>query len=673
MKRVEVTSSTRSSPSRTSASSAGRNRTFFRRAPPPLASSSTTSFPMLWRVRSYRSPGLPRPATSQAIAGSYSPPSPSAGASSEGPSPSATSAASSSSAGASGASSPGSVRSASTRSAAGGITEMTGVSAGVRKVTPFGTAMSPTRSMSPISIEETSAGITSGRSFGRHSISISRRWCSITPPALIPGASPTSCTSTASVIRSSRRTARKSMWMKRPWMWSRWISRGIARCVWPSTFRSTNLPPPPAVWNRCRRSLPEMLSFTGSMPWPYRMPGTRPLARRRRAAPLPVSARSSAVRVVSMLVRTSRDRRERDDGSGRRLGSPRRRLDLVRAAEDLRDRGVFEHGAERAGDQRSDRKHAQLRELLLLGDRDRVGHDHLVDRRLLEVLSRLPREQRVRRAGEARPGPHRGERLHALGQGRGRVDHVVDEHARAAVDLADHRHLLDLVRLGPRTPLVQEREVGVQVLAELLGGLDPAGVGSDDHDVVAVQPERVLQVAGQQRERREVVERSVEEPLDLPAVQVDRHDAVRPGGAEQVRDELRADRLAGHGLLVLTGVAVVRHHRGDPLGARALHGVDHDQLFDDRLVHGLVMGLHDEHVGAAYRLLGTEVDLARREASDLPLTDRDAEVVGDLARERRMDGARVEHHPLLGHDLHAQRLLVFLVPWRRCSASLRSR
>ena len=55
------------------------------------------------------------------------------------------------------------------------MTEMTGVSAAVRNVTPRGTVMSPTRSMSPISIAEMSAGITSGTSFGRHSISISRR------------------------------------------------------------------------------------------------------------------------------------------------------------------------------------------------------------------------------------------------------------------------------------------------------------------------------------------------------------------------------------------------------------------------------------------------------------------------------------------------------------------
>ena len=61
-------------------------------------------------------------------------------------------------------------------------------------------------------------------------------------------------------------------------------------------------------------------------------------------------------------------------------------------------------------------------------------------------------------------------------------------------DLADDRHLLDLVRLLARAPLVEERQVGVEVLAQLLRGLDPPGVGRDHDQVVAVQPKVVLEV-----------------------------------------------------------------------------------------------------------------------------------------------------------------------------------
>ena len=153
------------------------------------------------------------------------------------------------------------------------------------------------------------------------------------------------------------------------------------------------------------------------------------------------------------------------------------------------------------------------------------------------------------------------------------------------------------------------RQVGVEILAELLRRLDPAGVGGDHDQVVAGKPELVLQVGGDQRQRGEVVEGTVEVALDLAGVQVDRHDPVGARDPQHVGDQFRADRLARQRLLVLPGVAVVRHDRGDALGARALHRVDDDDLLHDRLVDRLEVRLHDEDVGAADRLIGPEVDL----------------------------------------------------------------
>ena len=71
------------------------------------------------------------------------------------------------------------------------------------------------------------------------------------------------------------------------------------------------------------------------------------------------------------------------------------------------------------------------------------------------------------------------------------VDHVVHDDARPALDLTDDRHLLDLVRLLARAALVEERQVRVQVLAELLGGLDATGVGRHDDQILAVQAQVV--------------------------------------------------------------------------------------------------------------------------------------------------------------------------------------
>jgi hypothetical protein len=56
-----------------------------------------------------------------------------------------------------------------------------------------------------------------------------------------------------------------------------------------------------------------------------------------------------------------------------------------------------------------------------------------------------------------------------------------------------------------------------------------------------------------------VVERDVEEALDLRAMQVHGHHPVRAGHRDQVRRELRRDRHARLVLAILALVAVVRH------------------------------------------------------------------------------------------------------------------
>ena len=127
------------------------------------------------------------------------------------------------------------------------------------------------------------------------------------------------------------------------------------------------------------------------------------------------------------------------------------------------------------------------------------------------------------------------------------VDHVVDQHAGAALDRADDRVGDGDVVGALRPVLVDERELGVDVgLAEAVGEapgeLAAAGVGRDDGDRFA--RDLATHVVGEQRDRGEVVDREVEEALDLPGVQVDGDDAVGTGRGEQVGEESRGDRLA---------------------------------------------------------------------------------------------------------------------------------
>jgi hypothetical protein len=87
---------------------------------------------------------------------------------------------------------------------------------------------------------------------------------------------------------------------------------------------------------------------------------------------------------------------------------------------------------------------------------------------------------------------------------------------------------------------------------------------------------------------------------------------------------------------VLPGVAVVRDHRGDTPGRSALERVDHDAELHQVLVRRRTGGLHDEDVASANVLVDLDVGFTVGEAAHLGLAELDAEVGGDLLRQRRV-------------------------------------
>ena len=163
------------------------------------------------------------------------------------------------------------------------------------------------------------------------------------------------------------------------------------------------------------------------------------------------------------------------------------------------------------------------------------------------------------------------------------------------VDVADHFLGLGLVDAALRAALVDERQVGTEI-AEVFGharrDLDATGIGGDDDGLVGMLAHVVLEHRG----GRQVIDRALEEPLDLAAVQVDRHHPLRAGGLEQVGDESGGDRLAALGLVILAGISVERAHRGDPLRRGPVRRVDHDQLLHDRVVDAVLV---DRRSGSA--------------------------------------------------------------------------
>jgi hypothetical protein len=158
--------------------------------------------------------------------------------------------------------------------------------------------------------------------------------------------------------------------------------------------------------------------------------------------------------------------------------------------------------------------------------------------------------------------------------------------------------------------------------------------------------------------RGEMVDRSLEEPLDLARVEVDRDHPLGPGRLEHVGDEAGRDRLATLGLAVLAGVAVERAHRGDPLGRCPVGRIDHDQVLHDRVVHRVivdaVVALDHEDVRTADRLSEPAAHFAVGELDQVVVTQLDVEMCRHLQCEFGMGASRVQGQSLGGDLLHEQ-------------------
>ena len=106
------------------------------------------------------------------------------------------------------------------------------------------------------------------------------------------------------------------------------------------------------------------------------------------------------------------------------------------------------------------------------------------------------------------------------------VDYVVDNDGVPAGHLADHREgCRDVVLVG-FPPLVHKGDVGVQVASVLLGSFHASGIRRDDGGRTL---DHVLQVLDEDRQSGQVVERLGDKALNLPGVEIHRHQPVRSG------------------------------------------------------------------------------------------------------------------------------------------------
>src|SRR5471030_1060370 len=275
------------------------------------------------------------------------------------------------------------------------------------------------------------------------------------------------------------------------------------------------------------------------------------------------------------------------------------------------DHGVaLDDAFERLGQQR---RAGQLADLAAgLGrvrQRDGVRDDQLVQRRVGDAVDRRARQHRVGAIRDHFLGAALLEHFGGLDQRTGGVNHIVHDDAIAAFDFTDDVHHFG--DIGFRTALVDDGQVAAEAFRQRSGADHAADVGRDHQQVLVIF---LLQVAQQDRRGVNIVDRDIEEALDLVGVQVHDQDALDAGFFQHVGDDLGRDGDARRTwAAVLAGVTEVRDGGGDAAGRSPFQRVNHQDQFHQAVVGGCAGRLQHEDVFTADVFVDFDHDLAVRE------------------------------------------------------------
>src|SRR5919198_5308201 len=323
---------------------------------------------------------------------------------------------------------------------------------------------------------------------------------------------------------------------------------------------------------------------------------------------------------------------------------------LNRRPEKRPDRGAGVDAADRLADQH---RHRQLAEVgkgaLLLAEPDRVGRDQLDDGAVAESLDGRAREDRVDAAGVDAVGALLFEQLHRADDGTGGVDLVVDDDGALAPHVADELERLSGAGVVAAA-LLDDGQGCANQLGEVARLFGESDVGRDHHRLEQVELPEIL---GQQVDGRQLVDRNLEEALDLTGVQIEGQDAVGAGDLDHVRDQAGRDGDARLILLVGPPVGEVGDDRRHAAGRGALQRVQHDQQLHDAAVDVGVGRLNNENVLLADVLIDLDEDILVAELKDFRLTEVDPQVLADCTRKRGVGAAGEERQIAVQGHLRA--------------------
>ena len=134
-----------------------------------------------------------------------------------------------------------------------------------------------------------------------------------------------------------------------------------------------------------------------------------------------------------------------------------------------------------------------------------------------------------------------------------------------------------------------------------------------------------------------MVQRDIEEALDLGRMQVNSDDTGNARALQQVSHQLGRNGFAATGLAVLPGIAVERDHGRNVIGGSALERICHNQQFHDIVIDNrAACRLNNKHIFSAHAFVDHRLHFTVVKAVDHRIAQRGSQICRDFTCQVRI-------------------------------------
>ena len=215
------------------------------------------------------------------------------------------------------------------------------------------------------------------------------------------------------------------------------------------------------------------------------------------------------------------------------------------------------------------------------------------------------------------------------------INDIINNEAVSVFYVADDVHDFSNARF--RTSLFNDGDRSTYTVSQFSGSCYAAKVRRNDGQVFQILG---FYIICQKRCGHQMIDRNIEEALDLSCMKVHRYNSCHAGSGHEIGNQLGADRFTASCLAVLTSISIIWNNNSDVACRSSLERINHNQHFHQVIINRSTSRLNDKAVLTTDAFINHDLYFSIIEAAADCFTERDSNVVRNFLCQSQMRGTR---------------------------------